>query len=493
MPDEHVVQKRHDRIIFSWGKHRDFSLPMVFNKNNAWYEASNHEWIAFDRTTGEVQSDVDPLPSAETCNIQDLIRRTTYENQDKRTNHEVDYQREDRVRQSPQTAIQQAVHGSNQNHSSIPPLPLSDQDPPAQAQPPLGPGWHADLEPFRFFLAVGMDPVDADPDILWLRSGMHFRPMRISTGQQDNSVVPNLLVFREGLPSITIQEYIQSIRQQESMSGVTKDTGTEHEQTPVSYVSAHSEAPFGGSIQHGLETLGNISSFTDLLNMDFIPNESHFQGMTDSTSTPLPELDVYNPCNGIPRPSMSSKEPQTRQRKTDTHTTGLLPPSICGGSWWNDLSAPTSPAAASEKRSQAFDNHNHRGPTMDSSQSAIKKPRTASDGVMSHGKLSTESALETTALAPILQVDQIHSTCNRGGKRITTLPPTSLIQPIGQPVVHVHNLAQTLSINSPTSLVRDPEGISAVLPDEATREQIIKDFDDSVAKTKLGRLAGPQR
>ncbi|KAL8786938.1 MAG: hypothetical protein Q9213_002480 [Squamulea squamosa] len=349
---ENQVQKRHGRILFCWGKYQDIPLPTVFGSNNAWYEASNREWIAFDRTTGEVRSDIDPFPNAQVGATSALSGISTQKTETW-TYHNADHENQEQARQHTRTITSQAVQRPNQKLTSVPQLP-SYQAPPAQAQPPFSHGWRADVEPFRSFHAVGMHPVDADPDVLWLRSGMHFRPMRISTAQQDNSVEPNLLVFREGLPSITIQEHTQSLRQQGSISDGSKDgTSAKNERAPVSDAT-YREAPWGGDTQPGSETLGDISSFTDMLNMDFIPSESDFQGVTNLMSPTPP---VYSPCNGVPRPIMLSKGPQHHQGEPNIYTTGPLPSSICGGSRLTGLSALTSPAATIGKRSQAFDNN----------------------------------------------------------------------------------------------------------------------------------------
>ncbi|KAI4260775.1 MAG: hypothetical protein L6R42_003908, partial [Xanthoria sp. 1 TBL-2021] len=72
------------------------------------------------------------------------------------------------------------------------------------------------------------------------------------------------------------------------------------------------------------------------------------------------------------------------------------------------------------------------------------------------------------------------------------LPPISS-EPSKHPLPHVASPSKTMAINSPTSLVRDPEGIRAVMPDGASRRQNIRDFDINAAKMCFARLAASQR
>ncbi|KAL8786939.1 MAG: hypothetical protein Q9213_002481 [Squamulea squamosa] len=130
---------------------------------------------------------------------------------------------------------------------------------------------------------------------------------------------------------------------------------------------------------------------------------------------------------------------------------------------------------------------------MDLSQPTFKRPRILSGGVVSHDRLSAESATETTTLAPISHSNQTPFPSNASGKRPMAPPPRPPTQPNSQTIVRIPKPPQAPPVYSPTSRVRGPEGIRAVLPDEATRRRIIKNFDDSAVKMGFGRLAGPQR
>ncbi|KAI4262618.1 MAG: hypothetical protein L6R42_002211 [Xanthoria sp. 1 TBL-2021] len=386
------ITKDHSRIVFHWSKSKDNRLPTVFNQNIAWYEASNKEWIAFDRTTGEVRSDIQPFPELQTGVIK-----------------------------------------------TVPP--------PYQAPPPAAipnvywSGWRADIEPFRSFLAMNLEPVDADPDIFWMRIGMYFRPCRISTGCEDNLAMPNLIVVREGQPGISIHEYMRTFQRPSPLSDGPREDGdvrahygsvprmshsgpTAQDQN-ISGTVHYPEAPPGGFGQPVSGAAGVLSSSGNTMNMEYVPAAQPSAGVRRHS-------EAFDPLDREPLPVSSqpaSKKPRTL---------------FAGVRYQDRPSAGTSPFVAPPPRVFPPPNHAISRPTLSKS-------------------------------------------------RDMPPPPTPSRQSFTHPLPHVASPSRTMAINPPTSLVRGPKGIRAVMPDEASRRQSLRDFDINAARMCFARLAASQR
>ncbi|KAL8991301.1 MAG: hypothetical protein Q9169_007898, partial [Polycauliona sp. 2 TL-2023] len=141
------------------------------------------------------------------------------------------------------------------------------------------------------------------------------------------------------------------------------------------------------------------------------------------------------------------------------------------------------------KHSQALSRQDHEISILKSSQPAFKRPRTTVGGIRRQERPppGTSQALSShprlsAPLRTILSTAQ------------DTPPPRVPAQGLTmQPLPHMANMGQQIATNSPTSLVRDEEGIRAVMPSAEARRQSIKAFYIGAARTCPARLVSSQR
>ncbi|KAL8720117.1 MAG: hypothetical protein Q9181_007959 [Wetmoreana brouardii] len=146
----HEARNHHDPVVFSWNEPSTHELPTNHAANIAWYQGPTREWIAFDTHNGTVRFDIRPF----------LLTRSI------------------------------ATHA-----------PPTDE-PAFEFR-----GYGAESEPFMPFFRAGLVPHDRNLRIRWVLEDRRFyRARRISIGEPDDSVVPNLYV--EGHPHLTVQQYL---------------------------------------------------------------------------------------------------------------------------------------------------------------------------------------------------------------------------------------------------------------------------------------------
>ncbi|KAL8751563.1 MAG: hypothetical protein Q9199_006326 [Rusavskia elegans] len=353
---------------------------------------------------------------------------------------------------------------------------------------------------------MNLEPVDADPDIFWMRFGMYFRPCRISTGCEDNLVMPNLVVVREGQPGISIHEYMRSFQRPSPLSNGPRedvDVGAHYGSIPrvnqsgltaedqnISGTTHYPEAPPGGFVQPVSGAAGVLSSSGNTMNMEYVPTAPAVHHIPQLPSRPLREPHVSSPWGGVPAHSFSPLKPDVDPRKSDTTRPGCHPyprPPSTG------IHAPSQPSAGVRKHSQAFDPLDHEPLPSTSTQPASKKPRMLFAGVRYQDRPSAGTS-PFVAPPPRVFPPPNHAISRPTLSKTLNMPlPPISSQPSKHPLPHVASPSKTMAINSPTSLVRDPEGIRAVMPDEASRRQSLRDFDISAARMCFARLAASQR
>ncbi|CAO1603841.1 hypothetical protein XANCAGTX0491_007419 [Xanthoria calcicola] len=448
------VTKAHPHIIFHWSKVIDSRLPLAFTQNVAWYEASNEEWIAFDRITGEVRSKIDPLPRFRI----DQTAATSYEA-------------------------------------------------PSSARVPDGPwlGWRVDNEPFHAFLAMNLEPIDADPDVVWFRFDMYFRACRISTGLQDLSAVPNLVVIREGLPDMSIQDYMRLFQRPSLPSNGPRengDVGFHSDSVPRFYHSAaqgqqvanaehHPEAFFDGPVQHTSGVGGDAVISGDSMDEEDVKSESIFHHVPPLQIGRPGEPQAPSPLGHVPTQSFSPLKPDTDPRKSNITRPGSQvirsnhpqprPPTTV-------ISAPSPSIARVRKHSQAFD------PLQYEPFPPVTQKRRLFDGIRYQDR-PTAGISSNLGPPPRLLPSTDHTA---PGPALTNTgnmppPPISTRHPTTHPLPQVPNPSKSIDVKPPISRVDDPEGIRAVMPDEASRRQSIREFDLNAARLLFGRLAASQR
>lgn len=443
--DRSVVTKAHPRIVFHWSKVIDSRLPSAFTHNVAWYEASNEEWIAFDRITGEVRSKIDPLPRFRI----DQTASTSYEA-------------------------------------------------PPSARVPDSPwlGWRADNEPFHSFLAMNLEPIDADPDVVWFRFDNYFRASRISTGDQDDLAVPNLVVIREGLPDMSIEDYMRMFQRPWPPSHGPRengDLGLHSDSVPRTY---HNDPQWQQIANAGHHPQGFFDDFIqptpeDTTNIENVKLESIFHHVP-----PLPigrpgEPQAPSPLGHVPIQSFSPLKPDTDPRKSNITRPGSQvlgsnhpqpqPPSTVA-------SAPNPPNARVRKHSQAFD------PLQYEPFPPVTQKRRLFDGIRYQDRptagISSNMGPPPRLLPPLDQTASRSTLTNTGNM---PPPPISTRTPTTYALPQVPNASKPIAVKPPISRVDDPEGIRAVMPDEASRRQSIREFDLNAARLLFGRLAASQR
>lgn len=344
---------------------------------------------------------------------------------------------------------------------------------------------------------MNLEPVDADPDIFWMRSGMYFRPCRISTGREDNLVMPNLVVVREGLPSISIYEYMRALQRTSlPLNGQREDgeVGVRYGSVPrvnqsgaqdqnLSGTIHYPEAQRGGFVQPVFGAAGVLSSFGATINMDYVPTASAVHHIPQSWGGLPGESHVSSPWGGVPAHSFSpSKGCQVFRPKHPYPR----PPAT-------GIPAPSQPSAGVRKHSQAFDPLDHEL-LSSSTQAASKKPRTLFAGVRYQDRPSAGTS-PFVAPPPRAFPPPNHAISRPTLTKTQNMPPPPIPsrQPSTHPLPHIPNQSKNMATNSSTSLVRDPEGIRAVMPDEASRRESVRDFDINAARMCFARLAASQR
>ncbi|KAL8706361.1 MAG: hypothetical protein Q9201_000569 [Fulgogasparrea decipioides] len=143
------AQDYQDPVVFSWNAPSENQLPTNHAAHVAWYQGPRREWIAFDTRNGTVRLDIQPF--------------------------------------SPTPSI--ATH------------PPTTNEPAFEFR-----GYGAESEAFMPFFRAGLIPYDRNLSIRWVLEGSFYRARRLSTGQPDHSVEPDLFV--EGHPHLTVQQYL---------------------------------------------------------------------------------------------------------------------------------------------------------------------------------------------------------------------------------------------------------------------------------------------
>ncbi|KAL8671828.1 MAG: hypothetical protein Q9168_003688 [Polycauliona sp. 1 TL-2023] len=397
------VSKNHQHTIFHRSKQDSIRIPTDFDHNIAWYEASNNQWIAFDRSTGDIR-DVQPFPAVQKQN--------------------------------------QAIQATAPAWPTLPaPLPMDDS----------WPGWRADMGPFRSFLAMGMVPNDADPDIWWMQTGMYFRPCRISTGLEDHTVVPNLAVVPEGRPDMAIEECMADAAYHFPATSLEfTGSGSGAGESMSSSANARSLGYFSGAhhFRSGISHFGQVCDESDGMSSHFV-----------LPSQPLRLNDSLAGCGPL--------HPATSPYRTAQLGTAPSPSSV---------SAPGTSNAGMGKDSQAIERQICETSKPGSSQPAPKKRQRRLEGSRQNNRPAAGTEASSFNFWPSQTSTPSNQSYPEGAQR--TIP---------HPLSHTPDLPQSIATDSPTGLIRDEEGIRSVLPSAEARQRIIKDFDISAA-----RLCFPQ-
>lgn len=323
--------------------------------------------------------------------------------------------------------------------------------------------------------------------------------------------MPNLVVVREGQPGISIHEYMRTFRRPSPLSNGPREVGevgahygsiprvnqsgpTAQDQN-TSGTTHYPEAPPGGFVQPVSGAAGVLSSSGNTMNMEYVPTTSAFHNIPQSWGVIPAGSQVSSPWAGVPAHSFSPLKPNIDPRRSDMTRLGFQvirsehhyprPPST-------GISASGQPSAGVRTHSQAFDPLDHEPIPSRSTQHASKKPRTLFAGVRYQDRPSAGTS-------PFVPPPWVFPPPNNAASRPTLSktrnmpPPPISSQPSKHPLPHVASPSRTMVINPPTSLVRDPEGIRAVMPDEASRRQSLRDFDINAARMCFARLAASQR
>lgn len=402
------------------------------------------------------------------------------------------------------------------------------------------------MEPFRSFLAVDMIPVDADPDIYWIRSGMYFHPLRISTCQEDDLVVPNLVVLLNDLPVMSIQEYIWSLQWPSlPLSEPGEDAGFGSCCGHIPYECGVQEPNVNRIVNYSEAGAATPGGFTQPETEEDRGTATRTHISHPPTGNPAPAFHQNPPpaiaSMGLPEPfqlrkswivppqSISLPKPQNGRKKSNSSRPGpssseykhlvptvpiplpidkpapseLAPSKPAPRKHASRKPAPMKPApkkrsAGVRKHVQAFSPLDHETPPSNATEPPVKKRQKLFAGVKQQGRPSAGTSPFT---APPPQIFK------PSGRVFSRRPPptphrtqsgppppsVSSRPPTTQPLPHVPNLSQIVATDSPACLVHDEEGIRAVIPDVSIRRQNIRDFNISAAKLSFARLAASQR
>lgn len=353
---------------------------------------------------------------------------------------------------------------------------------------------------------MNLEPIDADPDVVWFRFDNYFRASRISTGDQHDFAVPNLVVIRKGLPDMSIQDYMRLFQRPSLPSNgprENEDLGIHSDSVPRFYHGDaqgqrfandehHPEAFFDDFVQPTSGVGGDFVFSGDSTDIEDLKSESIFHHVP-----PLPigrpgEPQAPSHLGHHSAQSFSPLKPDTDPSKSNITRPGSQvirfnhpypgPPSTV-------ISAPNPPNTRVRKHSQAFD------PLQYEPFPPVTQKRRLFDGIRYQDR-PTAGISSNPGPPPRLLPSPDHTASRStlvNARNMPPPPPIATRHPTKQPLPQVPNPSKPIAVNPPTSRVDDPEDIRAVMPDEASRRQSIREFDLNAARLLFGRLGASQR